>query len=147
LIGIQRHGLAGEAEQLRPHGIEAVGDVRKQQRLRLFQERDERMREHFVRTVADEHLFGFHTVICGERLAQLPRLGIGIEPQGVGCGGSHRFQRERRRAERAFVGVELHQICEARLLARHVGRKLMRDLAPERVHRASGSGSGSGLCH
>ena len=55
---VQRHGLAGEAEQLRPHGIEAVGDVRKQQRLRLLQERDECMREHFVGTIADEHLFG-----------------------------------------------------------------------------------------
>ena len=26
---IKRHGLAGEPEQLRPHGIKAVGDVRK----------------------------------------------------------------------------------------------------------------------
>ena len=77
---IKRHGLAGEAEQLRPHGIEAVGDVRKQQRLRLFLERDETMREHFVRTVTDEHLFGLHAVMGGERLPQLRRLGIGIKP-------------------------------------------------------------------
>ena len=39
------------------------------------------MRQHFVRTVADEHLFGLHAVMGGERLAQLRRLGIGIEPQ------------------------------------------------------------------
>jgi hypothetical protein len=60
----------------------------------------------------------------GERLAQFHCLGIGIEPQSVSHGGSHRFQRERRRAERAFVRVELHQIWDARLLAGQIGRKL-----------------------
>jgi hypothetical protein len=93
------------------------------------------MREHFVRTIADEHLFGLHAVMGGEHLAQFRRLGIGVEPQCVRRGGSHRFQRERRRTERAFVRVELHQISDTRLLAGHVGRKLTRDLAPERVHR------------
>jgi hypothetical protein len=122
---------------LRPHGIEAVGDVRKKQRLRLFQERDESVREHFVRTVTDEHLFGLHAVMGGERLAQLRRLGIGIKPQCVHRCGSYRFKCERRRTKRAFVGVELHQIGDPRLLARHIGRKLTRDLAPERVHRKS----------
>jgi hypothetical protein len=131
---VQRHSLAGEAEQLRPHGIKAVGDVRKKQRLRLFQERDECMREHFVRAIANEDLFGLDPVMDGERLAQLLRLRIGIKPQGVHRCGSHRFQRERRRAERAFVGVELHQIGDARLLAGHIGRKLTRDPAPERLH-------------
>ena len=76
---VQRHRLVSDAEQLRPHGIEAVGDVWKQQRLRLLQERDESVREHFVRTT-DEHLFGLHAVMGGERLAQLRRLGIGIKP-------------------------------------------------------------------
>jgi hypothetical protein len=76
---VQRHSLAGEAEQLRPHGIKAVGDVRKKQRLRLFQERDECMREHFVRAIANEDLFGLDPVMDGERLAQLLRLRIGIK--------------------------------------------------------------------
>jgi hypothetical protein len=35
----------------------------------------------------------------------------------------------------AFVGVELYQISDARLLAGHIGRQLTRDLAPERVHQ------------
>jgi hypothetical protein len=142
---VERHGLAGEAEQLPPYRIEAVGDVRKQERLRLFQESNKRMREHFVRTVADENLFGLHTVMGGKRFAQRRRLGIGIEPQAVDRGGSHRFQRERRRAERALVGVELHQIGDARLLAGYIGRKLTRDLAPERVHRGVRVGSSDGL--
>jgi hypothetical protein len=120
---------------LRPHGIKGVGNVRKQQRLRLFQQRDESMREHFVGTIADEHLIGLHAVMGGERLAQFRRFGIGIEPQSIGGDGSHRFQRERRRAERALVGVELHQIGDARLLARHIGRKLTRLVAPKWVHR------------
>ncbi len=95
------------------------------------------MCEHFVRTIADEHLFRLHAVLGGERLPQFGRLGIGIKPHGIGRGGPHRFQRERRRAERTFVGVELHQIGHARLLAWHIGRKLTRELAPELVHRGS----------
>jgi hypothetical protein len=95
------------------------------------------MREHFVRAIADEDLFALHSVMDGERLAQFRRLGIGIKSQCVGSGVSHRCQRERRRAERAFVGVELHQIDDVRLLTGHIGRKLTRDLAPERVHRKS----------
>ena len=67
---VQRHSLAGEAEQLRPHGIKAVGDVRKQQRLRLFQERDECMREHFVRAIANEDLFALDPVMAGERASR-----------------------------------------------------------------------------
>ena len=79
---------------------------------------------------------GFNAVMGGERLAQLRRLGIGIEPHCVGCGGSHRYQRKRRWAKRAFVGVEFYKIGDARLLAGHIGRKLTRDRAPERVHRS-----------
>ena len=56
---VQRHSLAGEAEQLRPHGIKAVGDVRKQQRLRLFQERDESVREHSSEPLPTNTCSGF----------------------------------------------------------------------------------------
>jgi hypothetical protein len=77
---VQRHGLADEAEQSRPHRIKAVGDIRKQQRLRLFQQRHECMGEHFVRAIANEDLFGLHAVMGGKHLAQLRRLGIGIKP-------------------------------------------------------------------
>src|SRR6202022_2896276 len=90
---------------------------------------------HLVRTIAGEYLFGLYPVMSGEGRTQLCRLGIGIKPQGIDRGGSHCFQRERRRTERAFVCVELHQVGNARLLTGHVGRKLTRDLAPERVHR------------
>ena len=118
---------------MRPHGIEAVSNVWKQQRLRLFQERDESVREHLVRTIANKHLFGLHAVMGRKHIAQLCRLGIGVEPQCVRRGGSHRFQRERRGTKRAFVGVEFYQIGDARLLAGHIGRKLTRDPAPERL--------------
>ena len=84
--------------------------------------------------VTDEHLFGLHAMMSSKHLTQFRRLGIRIEPQGVSCRVSHRFQCERRGAKRAFVGVELHQIGDARLFAGHIGRKLARDPAPERVH-------------
>ena len=41
------------------------------------------MREHFVRAIANEDLFGLDPVMDGERLAQLLRFRIGIKPQGV----------------------------------------------------------------
>jgi hypothetical protein len=41
--------------------------------------RDECMREHFVRAIANEDLFGLDPVMDGERLAQLLRLRIGIK--------------------------------------------------------------------
>ena len=69
------------------------------------------MREHFVRAIAEEHLFGLHAVMSGERLAQFRRLGIGIKPQGIHRCGSHRFQRERRRPERAFVSVSFTRLA------------------------------------
>jgi hypothetical protein len=92
------------------------------------------MREHFVRAIADEDMFGLDPMMDGERLAQLLRLGIGLQPESVSSRVSHRFQCERRRAERAFVSAEFYQIGDARLLTGHIGRKLTRDLAPERAH-------------
>lgn len=61
------------------------------------------MREHFVRAIAHEDLFGLDPVMDGERLAQLLRIRIGIKAQDVHRCGSHRFQRERRRAELSLV--------------------------------------------
>lgn len=43
----------------------------KHQRLWLFQERGGSVREHFVRTIADEHLFGLHAVMGVKHLGQL----------------------------------------------------------------------------
>jgi hypothetical protein len=41
------------------------------------------MREHFVRAIANEDLFGLDPVMDGERPAQLLRRRIGIKPQGA----------------------------------------------------------------
>jgi hypothetical protein len=47
----------------------------------------------------------------GERLAQLLRLRIGIKPQGVHRCGSHRFQRERRKAERLSLVLSFTRLA------------------------------------
>ena len=57
---IERHGLVGDAEQAAIDRIEAVGDVGEQQRRIMLEQRGEGVRQHLVRAVADEHLFGPH---------------------------------------------------------------------------------------
>src|ERR1700719_4926518 len=79
---------------------------RPQRRARLVEmPHQHRMFEHLVRTIAREYLFGLYPVMSGEGRTQLRRLGIGIKPQGIDRGGSHCFERARRRTDRAFVCV------------------------------------------
>ena len=117
---VERHGLVADAEQPAIGGIEAVGDVGKQQRLVVLQQRGENEGEHFVRTVADKHLIRRQPVIGRQGRAQRGRLIVGIEPQRVGRRGADRLQHARRRAERVLVGVELDEIGDARLFARRI---------------------------
>ena len=118
---VQRHGLVLDAQQPAIDRIEAVSDVGKEQGPRLFQQGREGMRQHLVRAVAHEDLFGRYLVIVGQRLAQVTGARIGIEPQRISRRPTHRLQRLGRRPERALIGVQLHQAGDLGLLARHIG--------------------------
>ena len=64
-LGIERDGLMVNAQQPAVDGIEAVGDVRKQNGLGLLEQRREGVCEHLVRAVADKDLLGRDPVIFG----------------------------------------------------------------------------------
>ena len=57
-LGVERDRLMVNAQQPAVDGIEAVGDVRKQDGARLFQQRREGVSKNLVRAVADEDLLG-----------------------------------------------------------------------------------------
>jgi hypothetical protein len=64
--GIERHGLVGDAEQAAIDGVETVGDIGEEQRRIMLQQSGEGVRQHLVRAVADEHLFGSHLMVAGQ---------------------------------------------------------------------------------
>jgi hypothetical protein len=78
------------------------------------------VREHFVRTVADEYLLGLNPVIAGQGTPQGDRLRVRIKAERVRRRGTDRLQRARRRADWTFVGVQLDEGRRSGLLARHV---------------------------
>ena len=75
---IERHGFVRDAEQAAIDRVETVGDVREQQRRIMLQQRGEGVGQHFVRAVADEHLFGSYLVVGGQGSAQRCRLWVWI---------------------------------------------------------------------
>ena len=114
--------------------IEAVGDVRKPQRIGLAQQAREDVGEHFIRAVADEHLVVGHTATLRERVRKLACMGVGVQAQPVVGGVTDRLQRAGRRAVRVFVGVELDQALNLRLFAGHIGLEVVNDRAPVAAH-------------
>jgi hypothetical protein len=144
---VQRHGLIGDAEQAAVDRIEAVGDVGEQQGRLAPQQAGERVGQHLVRAIADEHLVRIDAVVGGQRLEQLQRHGVGIEPERLGRRRPDGLDRHGRGAERALVGVQLDQAGDARLLARHIGLQTVGQGAPEAAHRCPvGQRGGAMVC-
>jgi hypothetical protein len=80
---IDRLQLAGNAIELGIDLVEAVAHVGHEQGLGLLEESEEGVREHFVRTVAGEHLVDRQAVPPRYRFAQRERGGIGVALQPV----------------------------------------------------------------
>ncbi|MNT06611.1 hypothetical protein D3C72_1412870 [compost metagenome] len=102
----------------------------------MLQQTVEDVREHFVRTVAEENLIALHTVILGDGGFQQVAVRVRVQTQVVIQFGLHRCQGFWRRAVRVFIGVELDQFGQLRLFARHVGHQILDERAPEFTHRS-----------
>jgi hypothetical protein len=100
----------------------------------VLEQRHEGVREHLVRAVADEDLFRAHAVVPGERGLERVGVGVGVEAQAVAGGGADGLQHLRRGAAGVLVGVELDEVVELGLFARHVGGQAVDDGAPEAAH-------------
>ena len=104
------------------HRIKTVGDIGKQDRLIVFQQRQKRVRQHLVGAVADKHLRKLYTMKFRNRFAQPVRMGVRVQPQAVSRLQMQGFQHLRAWSVGIFIGVELDQIGQLGLFARHVRR-------------------------
>ena len=140
------NGDAVDTVQLAIHRVEAVGDVRQQERLIVLEQRHEGMREHFVRTVADEDVARTDAEV-GEMSCDgfLQAIGvrIGVEAKRVSVGTHLRVHRGNgvwRRRIWVLVGIQLDEVGQLGLFARNVGRQAVNEGAPELAHeRLAGS--------
>ena len=133
----QRHGDVIDAVQPAVDRVEAVGDVREENRRLVLQQRHEDVGQHFVRAVADENLLWRHAVQPGDGGLEQIGVGIGVEAQACGVGAEFRLNRRQhlgRGRVGVLVGVELDQVGDLGLLARHVGGEGADDPAPEATH-------------
>ena len=139
----QRHFTVVDAVKGAIHRVEAVGDVGKEDRLRLIEQTHEDMGQHFVRAVADEHLARLQAMSFGDRRLQAFALGIRIQPQPgavvaeLVADGRHHLRRWR---VGALVGIEFDQPVQLGLLARNVGRQAVYDGTPVSAHLGAHAG-------
>jgi hypothetical protein len=139
------HGqqFAVDAVQLRIDPIEAVAHVGHQQRLGLLKEGEERVCQHFVRSIAHKNLIGPQAVPPRNCFAQRKGRGIGVALQAA-CGRLlDRIDSHRRRRIRVLVGVELDEVFDARLLAGHIGFERADARTPEGRYCSGHDGSGA----
>ncbi|MNN55594.1 hypothetical protein D3C81_1704770 [compost metagenome] len=116
------------------HRIEAVADVREQQRPAVLEQAVEHVGQHLVGTVAEKHLAGLHAIVVGDGLLQALAVGVRVQAQAVVQLGADRLEHLGRRAVGVLVGVELDQPRHLRLLTRHIGHQVLDEGAPEFAH-------------
>ena len=107
----------------------------------MFQERHERVRQHLVGAVADKNLSRRERLICeviDDCSPEPVGVGVGVEAQAGSVASQflpHRIDRAVRRRIGVFIGVQFDQIGQFGLLARNVGRQVVNEGAPERIHQ------------
>ena len=94
------------------------------------------VRQHFIRAVTHKHLSTGDTVIVGNFSFQRICIGRGIETQAVIQLSLNGLGHAGRRTIGVFVGIELDQVFDFRLLTRNIRHQLLDEGAPETTHRA-----------
>ncbi len=132
---VERYGPVGHVVQLAIHRIETVGDVGKQDRPRVPEQGHEGVRQHFVRAVADEYLLrGDVAEEVRDGFPQPRTFRIGIELERFADLALQGRQHARARAVGIFVGIELDEVRQLRLLAGDIGLQGADSRAPESAH-------------
>ncbi|MNG00274.1 hypothetical protein D3C84_832040 [compost metagenome] len=103
----------------------------------MLQQTVKDVRQDFIGPIAEEHLIALHAVVPGDSLLEHIAVRVRVQTQVVVQFGLHRGQGLGRWTVRVFVGVELHQLCQFRLLARHVRHQVLDERAPEFTHLSS----------
>ena len=100
----------------------------------MFEQGQEDVGQHFVRTVADEDLRGLQRVEAGDRALEPVRVRIRVELQVFAVLGGDRGDRARAGTVGVFVGVEFDEVGQLGLLARNVRTQALNGIAPESAH-------------
>src|SRR5690606_29541133 len=79
-------------------------------------------------------LVRLHAVVIGNRLLQAVAVGIRVEAQVIADFRLHGRDCLGRRAIGVLVGVQLYQLGQLGLLARHVGHQVLDEGTPELAH-------------
>src|SRR5690606_24862449 len=95
------------------------------------------MCQYFVRAVAHKHLIQPHAVGLSNGFPQRRGIRIRIQTQCISRLFTYGIYGPRRRAVRMLVGIQLEQIIDFGLLARHIWRKPSDLVAPETAHLSS----------
>ena len=108
------------SEHRREYGIKAVGHVGEARRPFFVAKRHKRKGERFVRTVGGEHVFFLHSQVVRNRLYELFRLRVVIQPQPLGY-LPHRAENRGAGAEKRLVRVEFYVLLILRLFPGSIG--------------------------
>ena len=139
-VGVERDLGVRDVVEAAIHRIEAVADVRHQQRLGVLEQGQERVRQHLVRTVADEDLRRFDAVfgeVFGDGVLEQVAIRVRVEAQAgrvVAEFSLHGGERARRGRVGILVGVELDEVGQLGLFARDVRRQRVDEGAPVLAH-------------
>ncbi len=132
----QRHQFMMYLIEAAVYRVEAVGDVRKEQRFFVLEQAEEGVGEDLVGAVADKNLVHGQAVISGYRLFEGGGFRVGVKAQAVVGGGLDRRDGPRRRAIGVLVGIEFDQAIGLGLFAGHIGFEITEDRIPETAHDA-----------
>src|SRR5690606_37871907 len=94
----------------------------------------EDMGQDLVRTIADEHRGRVDTVMVANGVLQVARMGVGIQSQAIVGSLAYGVQYRLGGPVRVLIGIELDQIVDAGLLARHIRCQALYDRTPELAH-------------
>ena len=106
-----------DAERVRPHLVEGIGDVGERDLVALVEEGREAQREHLVAAVADKDVLRFEPVFFGDHGSQFGAVGVGVQPEVARRVFAQRFFDCGRGRIGALVCVEFDVRLVARLFA------------------------------
>ena len=133
-ILVKRHVFVRNAEQIAPHRIERVGDIRIENRLVRAEERLERQRKHIIRAVAEEYLRRLQVKPLCDSGFECFCVRIRVNCEFCGVKRAQNLGHGRRGRVRVLVGVQLDDIVGFRLLARHIRVDLAQLIEKRLVH-------------
>ena len=124
-VFIQRNLLVRNSVQVRPHIIERICDIRKQNWLFCIVEEGHKCHsKHIIRAYADKNLTFSYAIEFCQTFGQLCCIRIRIQAKILICHSVHQFFHPGSRGIRILVGIQLDHVLILWLLAGHIRHHL-----------------------